>query len=103
VCLEGPERGRDYRLHGEKNFIGRDPGMDIRIAGDDAISRQRHAVVTYEPKRKTFWLQPGDAAGLVYLNQELVNTPMQIYADDVIELGGSKLVLVPFQSAKRSW
>src|SRR5690242_13732720 len=23
VCVEGPDRGKDYRLHSEKNFVGR--------------------------------------------------------------------------------
>jgi len=103
VCVEGPDRGRDYRLHSEKNFIGREPGMDICIAGDDSISRQRHAAIVYEPKKKTFWLQPGDAAGLVYLNEELVNTPVQMFEDDTVALGKTKLVLVPFTSAKCQW
>ena len=31
VCLEGPSRGRDYRIIPEKNFIGRAGDMEIRI------------------------------------------------------------------------
>src|SRR5712692_7679933 len=103
VCVEGPERGQDYRLHMEKNFIGRSSGMDIMIAGDDAVSREKHAAITFDPKKKMFWLQPGDSTGLAYLNEELVNTPAQIKADDVIELGKSKFVLVPFASKKFQW
>lgn len=103
VCVEGPEKGRDYRLHSEKNFVGRAASMDIAIAGDDSISREKHAVVTFEPKKRTFWLHPGDASGLVYLNGEMVHSPMQINADDVIEIGKSKLVLAPFSSAKLTW
>ena len=38
VCLEGPSKGRDYRIIAEKNFIGRSPEMDIRILGDNNIS-----------------------------------------------------------------
>src|SRR5947209_1623897 len=29
VCIEGPNRGQDYRIHMEKNFIGRSSAMDI--------------------------------------------------------------------------
>ena len=103
VCVEGPDRGRDYRLHMEKNFIGRAPGMDVALTGDDSISREKHASVTFDPKKKAFWLVPGDSSGLVYLNDELVNAPVQIQPDDVIELGKSKLVLAPFTSAKFQW
>ncbi|HZU24250.1 MAG TPA: FHA domain-containing protein [Bryobacteraceae bacterium] len=103
VCIEGPDRGQDYRIHMEKNFIGRSRSMDIAIAGDDGISRERHAVVMFDPKKNAFWLQPGDAAGLVYLNGEMVHSPTEIKADDVIELGRTKLVLVPFVSEKYKW
>ena len=98
VSVQGPECGQDYRLHAEKNFIGRDPSMDVCIAGDSTVSRLRHAVVTYEPKKRTFWLQPGESEGLVYLNEELVNTPTRIEPYKVIEIGESKLVMVPFDN-----
>jgi hypothetical protein len=100
VCVEGPDRGRDFRLHAEKNFMGRDPSMDVCISQDSAISRQRHAAVIYDPKQMKFWLQPGDSEGLVYLNGNLVNTHTEVSAYDVVELGTSKLVLVPFANER---
>jgi hypothetical protein len=27
VCIAGPDQGRDYRIHGERNFIGRAPAL----------------------------------------------------------------------------
>ena len=77
--------------------------MDIAITGDESISRDKHAAVTFDPKKKAFWLVPGDASGLVYLNEELVNTPAALKPDDLIELGKTKLVLVPFISKKHQW
>lgn len=103
VCLDGPEKGKDYRLHTEKNFIGRATSMDVIIAGDDAISREKHATITFEPKKQTFWLVPGDSTGLVYLNGEVLYTPLQIKARDVIELGKTKLTLVSFVSDSFRW
>jgi len=103
VCVEGPDRGQDYRIHMEKNFIGRSSAMDIAIANDESISREKHATITFDPKKRMFWLVPGDSTGLVYLNETLVNSPAELKPDDVIELGKSKLVLVPFQSEKFQW
>ena len=103
VCVEGPDRGQDYRIHMEKNFIGRSPAMDIAITGDESISRDKHATVTFDPKKRVFWLLPGESSGLVYLNDTLVNTPAELKPDDVLELGTSKLVLVPFASEKFQW
>jgi hypothetical protein len=103
VCVEGPDRGRDFRLHAEKNFIGRAPNMDVVLDGDNTVSRERHAIVIFDPKKKIFWALPGEASGLVYLNGEIVNSPVQMKADDVLEIGLTKLVLIPFCGDRYSW
>lgn len=103
VCLEGPDRGRDFRLHAEKNFIGRAPHMDVCIPSDDSVSRDKHGVLVFDPKKQTFWILPGDAAGLVYLNGEIVHTPAQMKRDDVVEVGKTKLVLIPFCDDRYNW
>jgi hypothetical protein len=103
VCIEGPDRGRDYRLHAEKNFIGRSSSMDVAITGDDSISREKHAAVSYEPKKKVFWLIPGEASGLVYINDEVVNTPVQLQPRSIIELGRTKLMFFPFCDEQFQW
>src|SRR5688572_9227403 len=59
VCTAGPDRGRDYRIRSERNFIGRGEEMDIAIRGDDTISRDNHASVTFNPRNKQFRLHSG--------------------------------------------
>ena len=103
VCLAGPDRGHDFRLHAEKNFIGRSPLMDVSVAGDEMVSRDRHALVIFDPKTQVFWAVPGDASGLVYLNGDIVNSPIQMKHDDMLEVGQTKLVLIPFCGEKYSW
>jgi hypothetical protein len=103
VCTDGPDRGKDYRLHAEKNYIGRAPAMDVAIEGDNTVSRERHGIVVFDPKKQSFWILPGDAAGLVYLNGEMVNTPTAMDRDDILEIGKSKLVLIPFCGEKYTW
>lgn len=103
MCLDGPDKGRDFRLHAEKNFLGRSPAMDVSLRGDETISRERHAAIVYDPKKQAFWLLPGEAAGLVYLNGEVVHAPAPMNADDVLELGRTKLVLIPFCGPKYTW
>ena len=46
--------------------------MDICISGDDTISRNDHAFVVYDPRKKIFRIQAGLSRGLVYLNGEEV-------------------------------
>lgn len=103
VAVEGPERGRDYRLHAERNFVGRGADMDVAIAGDARVSRSRHAIVTFEPRKKIFYLSPGDASGLVYLNDDLLDKTVPIGPSDRIELGDTTLKLVPFVTGDFSW
>jgi hypothetical protein len=103
VCLDGPDRGKDYRLHNEKNYIGRAPVNDVVVESDNTVSRERHGLVIFDPKHRTFWALPGDAAGLVYLNGEIVNAPAEMKNDDVIEVGKTKLVLIAFCGGKYNW
>ena len=46
VCIDGPSKGRDYRIHSQNNFIGRSRSMDICIEGDNTISSERSAVLS---------------------------------------------------------
>jgi len=103
VCVEGPDRGRDFRLHAEKNFIGRSPAMDVAILNDDTVSRERHSLITFDPKKQVFWVSPGDASGLVYLNGELLNSATTMKSDDILEIGHTKLVFIPFCGERYSW
>jgi hypothetical protein len=103
VCSEGADRGRDFRIKAEKNFIGRSTAMDICIAGDPRVSRENHAIVAFEPRNAEFRLYSGDARGLVYLNGRVVDVPVVLEPFDIIEVGDSKLVFVPFCGERFRW
>ena len=103
VCVNGPDRGRDYRIRSERNFIGRSPEMDICLKNDRGVSRKRHAVITYNPKKNTFKLGPGDSNGLVYLNDEEVEAPSGIKTYDRIQLGETELLFFPFCGENFQW
>ncbi|MCI1695993.1 FHA domain-containing protein [Aneurinibacillus aneurinilyticus] len=103
VCIEGPQIGQDYRIMAEKNFIGRAEEMHIRIIGDNTISRRNHAVIVYDPKKRNFYLLPGDASGLAYHNNEAVYSPTELTAYDVIQLGRSKFIFIPLCGAHFEW
>ncbi|HKV39740.1 MAG TPA: FHA domain-containing protein, partial [Blastocatellia bacterium] len=103
VCIKGPDLGRDYRIRAERNFIGRSDEMDICIASDASISRERHAVVTYNPTKNSFRLAPGESRGMVCLNEEEVETPVPLSAYDRIQLGESELIFIPFCGESFKW
>ncbi|NEU28908.1 FHA domain-containing protein [Paenibacillus polymyxa] len=103
VCIEGAQVGQDYRIMAEKNFIGRAEEMHVRIIGDNTISRRNHAVIVYDPKKRNFYLLPGDSSGLAYHNNEAVYSPVELTAYDVIQLGRSKFIFIPLCGAHFEW
>jgi hypothetical protein len=103
VCIEGPSRGRDYRIRAGKNFIGRSDEMDIQILGDNKISHRNHAIVAYDPKKRKTTLLPGDSNGIAYWQEEPVYTPVPLEENDIIEIGESKFRFVPFCGDHFGW
>ncbi len=103
VCTHGADKGRDYRIRGQRNFIGRSETMDICIRGDETISRENHTIISYNPKNNGFKIAPGDSKGITYLNDEEVLMPMSLSAYDVIEIGTSKLTFIPLCGERFKW
>jgi hypothetical protein len=103
VCVDGPDKGEDYRLRNERNFVGRGEKMQVRIMRDATVSRENHAIVSYNPKSRQFKVHPGDARGLVYLNGAEVDTPAPLLAGDHVEIGKTKLLFVPLCGTSFGW
>lgn len=103
VAIEGSNFGEDFKLKSGRNFIGRSAEMDVALTGDSSISRDRHAIILYEPRGNVFLVQPGDAKELFYLNDKVVLTATEINAYDVLSLGGTKLLFIPCCSDKFNW
>ena len=103
IALGGAHVGIDFRLKAGKNFIGRGNDMDVPLVGDKSISRNKHAIVVYEPKQHLYLIQPGESSELVYLNDSVVLSPMQLNAYDIITLGEVQLLFMPLCGEKFSW
>jgi hypothetical protein len=103
VCIHGTEKGKDYRIRSENNTIGRSRDMYICISGDDSISRERHAVITFDPQTNFFYLRPGEGRGLAYLNGKALFETAQLHAYDEILLGKTKLLFVPLCGDRFKW
>lgn len=103
VCIDGPEKGKDYHLWARINFIGRSETMDVCLKEDITISKENHARLAYDPKHNGFQLIPGDNTNNIYINDEPVYTPVKLSAYDAIEFGESKMVFVPFCNERFDW
>lgn len=103
VCVEGDYFGEDFKLKSGRNFIGRASNMDIALSGDVSVSREKHAIVVYEPKSRVFIAQPGESSELFYLNDEVVLNNVKMKANDVISIGKTKLMLIPCCNQDFCW
>ncbi len=60
-------------------------------------------MIVYDPKKRNFYLLPGDASGLAYHNNEAVYSPVELAAYDVIQLGRSKFIFIPLCGVHFEW
>ena len=103
VCSDGAEKGRDYRIHADNNYIGRSERMDICIHGDDTISRENHAILTYDSRDQVFYLTSGEGRSIVRLNGKAMLTTSKLEPYDEIEIGTTTLVFVPLCGQYFEW
>lgn len=103
VCVEGKHFGEDFKLKAGKNFIGRSTTMDVCLSGDNSVSREKHLIVLYDPNNNIFIVQSGDSKELSYHNESLVLSPVELKPYDVLKVGATKLLFIPFCSDKFTW
>ena len=103
VGLEGPCAGKSYSLREQRNFIGRSPAMDIVLSEDDQTAEDRHAIITYVPKCRKFYAQPGASRQLYEVNGEAVIDTKVLSADDRLTIGASVFRFVPLCGEAFGW
>ncbi|HEY6328269.1 MAG TPA: FHA domain-containing protein [Blastocatellia bacterium] len=103
VCVAGPNTGQDYRVRHGANRIGRSSGMDIHIRSDATVSRNAHAVISYNHRGNEFSLAPGKSNRCVYLNDDEVPEPRRIKPFDRIQVGETELIFVPLCNERFIW
>jgi hypothetical protein len=102
VCIDGRMRGKSYNLYSKQNTVGRDIHSDVFIEGDDTISNHQ-ANISYDERHNTFTLVPKTETNTMYLNDEAVYESAKLKEFDLIEMGSSKFVFVPFCSERLTW
>ena len=107
VCICGEAKGKSYNIVSGLNYVGRRKDMDICIEGDISISRYRHAVVEYSEERKEFLLRIGESKEKIYITRDrqkrILEGTIKLEAYDVITLGRTELMFVPFCGDRFTW
>lgn len=104
VIVDGPGKGHFFRLGYGTNSIGRSQNERVTIdVGDSKISRAGHAVVTYDPRGRNFFVQGGGGTNLTYLEEKVVLSPTELTPFAHISIGETTLQFVPFCGEDFDW
>ena len=104
VVVEGPGKGHAMQLGYGSNPLGRGATDRVKLDfGDDQISRNGHAVVTYDPRGRQFYVQHGGGTNLTYLGDQPVLAPVELPALSHITIGNTILRFVPLCGAEFDW
>lgn len=101
ICLKGVHQGEGFPLREGQNNVGRSKNMDVVLSGDDSISREKQVIITYEPKKRVFYIQQGES--LTYLNNEPILVPKEMKAYDQIQMGKSCFLFYPLCGESFTW
>lgn len=103
ICVTGKEKGRDYRIHSDNNYIGRSEKMDICVRGDETISRENHAVVSYDSIDKIYYFSPGEGRNIVRYNGKAIFQTVELSAYDRVVVGKTELLFIPLCGKEFEW
>jgi FHA domain len=104
VVVEGCGKGRSLEIGIGANSIGRNKDQKLRVDfGDQHISRDKHAVLIFDPRSRKFFLQSGDVRNLTYVGEELVLSPMELKGGESVLIGETKFRFVAFCGPQFGW
>ncbi len=104
VVIDGPGRGQSLKLGFGMNSVGRDADERVSLNfGDEEISRKSHALVTFDPKGKKFYLQHGGGINLTYIDDQPILQTQELKGKEVICIGNTRLSFVPFCGPDFMW
>ncbi len=104
VVTSGPGRGAAVGLSAGMNGVGRGPENSAQVDfGDDTISREAHAFVTYDNETRLFHLSHGGKTNLVRLNNAPVLAVETLSHGDTIRIGATGLRFVALCGPDFDW
>jgi hypothetical protein len=105
VVVGGPGIGQFRPVFEGNNSIGRSSGNRIPIDfGDEAISSEEQAYIRYDSAGRTFLFVPNLAkTNVVSVNEKRPTGAVELAQMDVITMGRTQLVFVPFCGNDFDW
>jgi hypothetical protein len=105
VVVGGPGLGSDRPIFEGNNTVGRNSSQRVPIDfGDDSISSEEQAYIRYDSSARSFLFVPNLAkTNVVSINDKRPTGAVELNQMDVITMGRTQLVFVPFCGAEFDW
>jgi hypothetical protein len=105
VVLDGPGKGNFRPVFEGSNTIGRSGSQRVPIDfGDDAISSEKQAFLTYDERKRSYQLVPNlERPNLVYHNDAALTSNVDLKHHDKVMLGRTTLLFVPLCGPDFDW
>jgi hypothetical protein len=105
VVVGGPGLGSFRPVYEGNNTVGRSPTQRIPLDfGDDSISSEEQAYIRYDSSERSFLFVPNLAkTNIVSVNSKRPTGAVELSQMDVIVMGRTQLVFVPFCGPEFDW
>lgn len=103
VCIEGAVPGESFILREGENCIGRTANMDIALLYEPTVSREKHAIITYDSLQNHCILHSPAHADRTHCNGRSLTSARILRDRDIITLGDCSLLFVPLCNSSFHW
>ena len=104
VVIKGPGQGQFAPIFDGMNSVGRGDNQSTRVDfGDETISREQHAFLTYDLKSRTFYLSHGGKSNIIRCNGSPVLQALELKHGDIISIGNSEFAFSAFCGPNFDW
>lgn len=101
VCVQGPDIGKDFRLHTHFNHVGRNKDQDVCLS-DPTVSGE-HFTVSYDMQHNHYFADMNKGSTFVYINSYPLGGRTVLKKGDQIKVGNSLLVFIPLEQQDVKW
>lgn len=104
VVADGPGRGECFSLEVGMSQIGRGEDQAIRLDfGDNAVSRENHAAIVYDPDTHCFIVGHGGKKNIVRVNGKPLISNEELNTGDEIKVGETTLRFIALCTKEFNW
>lgn len=103
VCIDGNMTGESFILREGDNTIGRAANMDISLSLEPTVSRDRHAILSYDTLRNSYVLHSSGQQEHILCNNKAIQNRRTLNDRDVITLGNCSLLFIALCDAHFRW